>query len=352
MQRTLRRSRRATPVAFLLAVALTAAACGGDSGSDDGTGDDGPAVSDDADGENGTDADDGDEQAGGDPEVADLTVGLIPVVDVAPVIHAQEAGYFDEEGLNVETEFGVGGAALVPALISDDIQIGFGNYVSYVLAFQEGFELQIVAEGLRAVEGFSGVFVGPDSSASEPADLEGLTISTNTLNNIGPVAIHAVMTDAGADPEAITYTEVPFPEAAPTLERGDIDGSWVVQPFTSLIQEQIGAQLVLDPFSGPTDGLAVAGYAVTSAFADQNPNTVAAFQRALERATEDLADDDLAREVIGGYAELDDETLQAVVLPEFVATPDVAELQRVADLMVEAGYLDETFDLAPHIDAG
>lgn len=359
-----RRGSRGWATALLLVLVLVLSACGGDDGGDDVAGDptadptaagdatDAPAPTEPEDDTDPTaePTDPATEGGTGEPEVTELAVGLIPIVDVAPLIIAQEAGYFEDEGLTVTTEFGVGGAALVPALLSGDIQVGFGNYVSHVLAIQEGFELEIVAEGIRAVEGFSGVFAMPDSGVTGPADLEGRTVSTNTLNNVGPVAINAVLQSEGADHEQVEYTEVPFPEAAATLERGDIDAAWVVQPFTALIQDQIGAELVLDPFSGPTAGFPVAGYAVTAEFAEANPNTVAAFQRALQRATDDAAaGEDVVRQAITTYTEIPPEVLENVVMPDFVATPDAAELQRVPDLMLEFGWIDEAFDFSAHI---
>ncbi|HSK25119.1 MAG TPA: ABC transporter substrate-binding protein [Egicoccus sp.] len=350
MRGTRIRSRRG--LGLLLAAGLLLTACNGDT---DPTGEESePAEETEAPAEDESEPEaepeddaEGEEQAA--PEVTDINIGLIPIADVAPVPHALAQGYFEEEGLDVTLEYGVGGAALVPALIAGDIQVGFGNYVSHILAINEGFDLSIISEGPRAVPGFSGVFAMPDSGLSAAADLEGATVSTNTLNNVGPLAINAVLDAEGADADAIEYTEVPFPEAAPTLERGDIDAAWVVEPFTTLIQDQIGAEAVIDPFSGPTDGLAIAGYAVTAEFAASNPNTVAALQRAIQRATDDLQDDATAREAIAGYTELDQAILDAITLPGFVSEVDPAEIQRVADLMIEYGLIEDGFDVTEYI---
>jgi ABC-type nitrate/sulfonate/bicarbonate transport system substrate-binding protein len=347
------RSRRWRGVGLSLAAGLLLTACNGDTDPTGGEDDTEADAEADPDGDAGAEDEDGEEPqaegAEGEPEVTEINIGLIPIVDVAMVPHALEEGYFEEEGLDVSLEYGVGGAALVPALIADDIQVGFGNYVSHILAINEGFDLQIISEGPRAVEGFSGVFALPDSGIESADDLAGATVSTNTLNNVGPLAINAVLDDQGADAGAINYTEVPFPEAAPTLEGGDIDAAWVVEPFTTLIEQQVGAEAVIDPFSGPTDGLAIAGYAVTAEFAEQNPNTVAALQRAVQRAADDLQDDETARDAIEQYVDLDREIIDAVTLPGFVSEPDADELQRVADLMIEYELIDEGFEVADHI---
>jgi len=66
-------NRRAI-LAVLVAVGLIAAGCGGD--DDDG----GNAEGD-----------------GGAGELTEITVGILPIADLAPLYHGIEAGYFEEE---------------------------------------------------------------------------------------------------------------------------------------------------------------------------------------------------------------------------------------------------------------
>ena len=44
----------------------------------------------------------------------DVKVGVIPIVDVAPIYLGKEKGFFARRGLNVIMESGQGGAAIVP----------------------------------------------------------------------------------------------------------------------------------------------------------------------------------------------------------------------------------------------
>lgn len=338
-------------VGAFFALSLLLAACGGgdDAADDDTTGEDTEAATE----EEPEDAVDTEEEAddeaaaGGEPEVSELRVGLIPIVDVAPVYIAQSEGIFEEEGLTVEVQDGVGGAAIIPAMIAGELDVSFGNYVSMILAENEGLGLALVAEGNRAVDGFSGVFVLPDSDIQEAADLEGATVAVNTLNNVGTVAISAVLEEQGVDPESIEFIEVPFPEMGATLERGDVDAIWVVEPFTSNVQATLDAREIIDPFSGPTEGLPVAGYAVTADFAEENPNTVAAFRRAIEAASQMASDDpDLVTEALLSYTEIPEEAAGGVTQPEWVASLDPNEVQRVSDLMADYGFLDEPLDVS------
>ena len=50
------------------------------------------------------------------PEKPQLRLGVLPIVDVAHLQHAQAAGYFAAEGLTVELVTVQGGAAALPRL--------------------------------------------------------------------------------------------------------------------------------------------------------------------------------------------------------------------------------------------
>jgi NitT/TauT family transport system substrate-binding protein len=116
------------------------------------------------------------------------------------------------------------------------------------------------------------------------------------------VAISAVLSDQGVDPKSLKFVEIPLPDMGPTLQRGEIDAAWVVEPFTTSLKTTLKARAIIDPFSGPTDGLPVAGYAVTKRFAEQNPKTIAAFLRALGKATDEAnADASKVAEVVPTY---------------------------------------------------
>src|SRR6266498_3982971 len=258
MRYDVRRGIRA-PLLLVAALGLLAAACSSGSGN-------------------------GSSSSSGGPETSTITLGSLPVVDAAPAYIADKAGYFKQEGLTVKFQQAQGGAALIPSLVSGDIQIAFSNWVSLFLAKSQGIDLTLIADGDKARPGFSGVFVMPNSPIKTPADLAGKKIAVNTLNNVGGLVISAVLQSQGVDPKSIKFVEVGFPDMGATLQRGDVDAVWVVEPFTTAVKATLNARAIIDPFSGPTAALPVGGYAVTKQFADKNPKTVAALFRALDKA--------------------------------------------------------------------
>jgi NitT/TauT family transport system substrate-binding protein len=321
-----------TPLTLAVALGLLLAACGGDGGGQGSTG--------------GT-------AAGGGPEVKELTVGVLPVIDVAPLYVAQAAGYFQAEGLTVKFQQMQGGAAIIPAMVSGEVQVAFSNYVSLYLAKSNNIDLKLIGEGVRAKPGFSGIMVLPDSPIKDAAGLAGKKVAVNTLNNIGEIVVRSTVEAVGADHNAVQFVELPLPEHGAALQRGDIDAAWTVEPWPTNLKSTLKAVSVADPYSGPTDKLPVAGYAVTSEFASKNPNTVAAFLRALAKGAADSAQMAKLQQAVPTFTQLSAEIVGLTTPPEYRDPKvDAKELQRVADLMVKYGKLKAPLDVASIVNSG
>ena len=82
-----------------------------------------------------------------DGETAQVKVGAIPIVDVAPLHLGVAKGFFKEQGLDVQVINTTGGAAAVPGVVSGQFDFAFGNVVSLIVAKSQGLELKAVAAG-------------------------------------------------------------------------------------------------------------------------------------------------------------------------------------------------------------
>lgn len=281
------------------------------------------------------------------PEQPTITVGVLPIVDVAPVHLALERGLFGKHGLDVRVELVQGGAAAIPALVSGDLQLTYGNWVSFLLANQEGIELRAVAAGVAAAPGFTELLAGPGSPLEgNPSGLAGATIAINTLNNIGELAVLSTLRQAGISPDQVRLVEIAFPDMGAALDRGDVDVIWASEPVPTTVKSQLGAVTVIDSFVGPMAGFPVAGYQATSGFVAANPRTVAAFNRALAEAVAIIdADQAAARAAILGSTSLPAEIVDALALPDYRATMDASTLARVRDYLVEFSMLKPGLDV-------
>lgn len=311
--------------AFAAAAALTGllAACSG--GADPGTGDGGQTL---------------------DPDnpVA-ITVGTLPAGDYAPLYIAQQEGYFEEEGLDVTIEIIAGGAVGVTQLVSGEIDFSAATWANTLSAVAQGLEIQVVREGTDAnKEGINGLLVQADGPIQSVEDLRGQTISINTLQSATEVQIRDCLASEGLEPGDYELVEVAFPDAAAAVSQGRIAAGFVPEPFIT-----IGASQGLEPLFYPSvcnelqSELPLINWNVGKAFADENPEVVAAFVRAMDKATQLAIDDEqVVRDILPTFTTLTPELAAEIVLASYVedGTPDLEGAEKMMDLMVEYGLLD------------
>jgi NitT/TauT family transport system substrate-binding protein len=318
-------NRRAI-LAVLVAVGLIAAGCGGD--DDDG----GNAEGD-----------------GGAGELTEITVGILPIADLAPLYHGIEAGYFEEEGLDVTTEVGQGGAALVPAVMTGDYQIAFGNYVSLMLARENGVDVQIVSNVVSGAEspdrGTNALLAAADSGIEGIDDLAGRTFAVTTLDNVAEVNIRTTLRSNDVDDSGIEFVELPFPDMNAAVEAGDVDVAWQAEPFVTL-GEQAGLVNVADPMYETTPSMPLAGMFASEAWLDDNPELAEAFARAMERTLEASSDEQAMRDAIAASTETPPDVVPELALANWQADLDDEKLALVGELAVDY----EILEAEPSID--
>ena len=189
----------------------------------------------------------------GAPEKPQLRLGVLPIVDVAHLQHAQAAGYFAAEGLTVDLVTVQGGSAALPRLRSGDLDLTFTNYVSALLEQSQGLgDFRFVDGGYEAARGMLTIVTGPASGIRSPRDLAGKRVAVNTVRNIIELTARSALETAGVAPDTVRFVEVPFPDMATALQDGRVDAAFMVEPFITQAALSSGTIGVLDAASGPT----------------------------------------------------------------------------------------------------
>ena len=293
--------------------------------------------------------DDDDGGGGGGAEPATLNVGVIPIADVAPLYLGIDKGFFKEEQLTIKPQLAEGGAAITPAVVSGDFQIGFSNTISLLIAASEDLPVQIISQGVLGgkseEQAWADLLVLKDGPIKEPKDLEGKTIAVNTLKNICEVTIKASLEQENVAVDTLEFTEVPFPDMNAALEAGRVDAACVVEPFVS--QGKAGKARGIDPFYVRTaPDLTVATYFTSTQYAEQNADVVDRFVQAMNKSlTYAQSHPDEVRQVLLDYTEIPPEAAEAIKLP--VWRPDLNEptIEKLSELSVKYGLIEEQPDL-------
>ncbi|WP_394301231.1 ABC transporter substrate-binding protein [Sphaerimonospora cavernae] len=278
-------------------------------------------------------------------EKTTLVVGTIPVPDSAPLQVAIDRGFFKEEGLEVKPEVVAGGAVGVQKLLGGSIDLTLGAYIGTFLAQDKGAgKFKYVADSYGAAPGAFVIMVKKDSPIKTVADLKGKKIAVNTFQSVMQLTAEVQMKVAGVTATPDQFVEKPFPDMPAALENGQVDAAAMVEPFIT-VESKAGGRIITDEMTGPTEDLPVAGWFTTEDTANKYPKTMAAFQRALGKAQELVANDrKIVEETLPKYTKIDAATAAVISLGSYPTSLSETRLQRVIDLMKEYGYLKTELD--------
>lgn len=288
--------------------------------------------------------------ATGEAASDNVKVGVIPIVDVAPLYLGIKQGFFSDRGMNVTTEAGQGGAAIVPGVVSGQFQFGFSNVTSLIIARSKGVPLKIVAAGNsstgEAGKDFSEVLVTADSPIQSAKDLAGKTVAINTLKNIGDTTIRQSIKKDGGDPTAVKFVELPFPDMPAALQEGRVDAVWVVEPFVTIAKDQ-GARIIASNLVDTSPDTQIAAYFTSEQLQQQDPDLVKRFTEAMNESLEyAAANPDAVRAVLADYTKIDKAVADKLVLPKFPTEINETSLELLATLAAEEKLTDSKLDIA------
>jgi NitT/TauT family transport system substrate-binding protein len=312
---------RRTLAAVLAAITLTSAACG----SDD------PAP----------------QSSPGQP--TSVTVGVIPILDVAPIYLGKQKGFFSSRNIDLKLELAQGGAAIVPAVVSRQYQFGFSNMISLLLAQSQNVPLKVVVNGNNSTgadgNDFAALMVKGDSSIQTAADLAGKKVAANTLKNIVDTSVRASVRKAGGDPKSVQFVELGFPQQPAALQSGQVDAVFVVEPFQQQVLSQ-GGRKIASSYVDAAPNLTVASYFTSKQLQAENPDLVSRFTEAMKESLAYAdAHPDEARQIIGTYTQISADVIAKVTLPKWPADINRDSVQKLADLAKEDGLLEKPADL-------
>lgn len=280
-----------------------------------------------------------------------VTVGVIPIVDVAPIYLGKEKGFFSSRGIELTLTPAQGGAAIVPGVVSGQFQFGFSNVTSLMIAQTKAVPIKAVANGVASTgksgADFGAVVVKGTSSIQSAKDLAGKKVAVNTLKNIGDTTVREAVRKAGGDPAGIQFVEIGFPQMPAALDNGQVDAAWVVEPTFSAVKAG-GARPVAWTFVDTAPDLTVALYFTSTKLQQENPGLVKKFAEAIDESLQYAdAHPDEVRAILGSYTQISEELRNSMTLPKWPTQINKASIETLAKL----GQADGVFTTAPDLGA-
>lgn len=243
--------------ALMLLLGVLVAACGGD------------------------DDDDGGEAAGGgEPtETVEVNIGTQPWIGYGPFWIADEQGFDRDHGVDIKlTNFSTD-QDLESGFASGRFQAANGANNTWIRNADLGIDFKIVLMEDFSLEADAIVSCNPDiSSVEDLADAEGTSVAFEEFS-VSDVLFRYALNQVGGDFDDFDYSPIPAADAGTAAVAGRVDVAVTYEPYLqAAIEEGENCEVIYTAAERP--GLISDSLAVTTQFAEENPEAVVGVLRA------------------------------------------------------------------------
>ena len=146
----------------------------------------------------------------------------------------------------------------------------------------------------------------------------------------------------GADPQALNFSEIGFPDMPAQLERGNTDAVWIPEPFLSQLLEDDANELVGYSFQETDPGMATMVTFTSGQLAEEDPEMAADFAEAMTAALAAAQEDqEGSRELLVEFLEIPEEAAQELVMERLDGEVNREQLMFMVDLADKYDFIDE-----------
>ena len=273
----------------------------------------------------------------------------------APQYAAIALGFFEEEGIEIELSNGQGADAVMAAVLSGNIDIGFAGPEASIYVYNEGKKdyTQVFAQITRR----DGSFL----IAREPDDnftwdkVKGKTILPGRKGGVPYMALEYVLRQNGIDPYADTTLDnsVQFSMMTAAFTGGTGDYVTAFEPTASMLQQE-GKGYIVASVGEAAGDIPYTAYFAKKSFIDKNSDLVQRFTNAVYKGQQWVAahtDAEVAEAVAEFFPDTSLELLTASVasyraIGAWNTDPVMSEesFNRLQTVMTQAGELTKTAD--------
>ncbi|HMM28222.1 MAG TPA: ABC transporter substrate-binding protein [Aggregatilineaceae bacterium] len=248
-----------------------------------------------------------------------LRMGLLPILDVLPFYVAQEAGYFEEEGVELELIPVSSALERDQMLLVGEIDGMLNDLISTGIFNQDETRVVIVALARKAYDEAPQfrILAAPRSNITIPSDLVGKEIAISENSVIHYIA-QRMLEQAGISASEVTWRPEPnIPVRYQLLMEGQLPVVVLPDPLAQAAIEG-GAILIEDDSALVDTGFSQSVLSFRREIVEEQPEKVEAFLRAWMRAAEDInADPEAYRELWIEHTNVPDSVKDSYQLPPF-----------------------------------
>ena len=281
--------------------------------------------------------------------LSQVRVGYLPVSTSLPVFVADAYGFFAEEGVGIVLERYANSNLMLAALLAGEIDatavIADEPMLVSASTSGRGQFYVYLQEILTADRPFDSILVATDSDINDVTDLRGKTLACFPGSQL-QLYSRLILNHGGVDPETVNIQQLPPANMLVALAAGTVDALLALEPIGTLGTHLGLARVLLKaPISKAVNEgrpFPAASFLVASEWAKADPETTAAFVRAVHRAVGALESDyAAAAKLYPTFTPIPESIADEVVITQFRGPGefDSEGLQREIELLASLGLL-------------
>jgi NitT/TauT family transport system substrate-binding protein len=275
-----------------------------------------------------------------------LVVAGVPIDDFKTVMYGIRSGLFRRHGLNVDVTWVNSGAASLAAVVGGSVQIAFTSLPALIQAHLRGLSFRIVAPAqLYLSEAAStALYVKKDSTIRSGADLNGKTISVQSIRDLSWVVTLAWIDQNGGDSSTVKAVELPISAVAAAIAEGRIAAGGISSPFAEQGVAAGQVRMLAKNYDAIAKRYQASAFVSTSEYIAANTDAMQRWSRAMRESilytnTHLRETVDLVAQYSGADPAVVARSVRAID-PEYL---DPKEIQPVIDIAFKYKMIDRAF---------
>ncbi|QBE49299.1 ABC transporter substrate-binding protein [Leucobacter triazinivorans] len=276
-----------------------------------------------------------------------------------PLYLGVEQGFFEEEGLDVEIVDLPDLSSAIAALQAGKLELAFTPTIGALQMARQNVPVTLIApsDGINPVAAEApleeqrnytsvGVYTSAASGIDNIEGLAGASIAVPELKAQADATITSVLQEADVETDEIEWLNLGFVPALEALKNDQVDAAFLVSPY-SIEADAAGLKRIMNPSAVFfPQGSATSAWAASQSWAQENPEAVARFQRAIAKSAE-WANENLEatqqHAIDRSGLKLTPEQMPQSYWPHAI---DQAQLEEVDDKLVAIGFFDDAIDVS------
>ena len=266
-----------------------------------------------------------------------LSFGAMSSIDIVPIVIAEEKGYFEEEGLELDFQLFTAAKDRDAALQAGELDGVIADEIAISIYQNSGIDMKITG----ATNGAWTLVVGKDSGIENLEDLKNkkMAISENTMIDY---LSDYIAEENGVNSSEIEKIAIPaMPARLEALRNKQVDAAILPAPFNDIA--------IADGGKGLADidnaDIMISAIGFLQDQIDNNEEAIKAFFAGYNKAVEYMKNTDIKEyeDIVISTVGYSEDTKGNIVLPELNTNylPDVDKVQAVFDWSKENGIISE-----------